>query len=298
MAYSKMTIPKFIEKKRTGQKITTITSYDYAFAKIVDESQIDLILVGDSLSMVMLGHKTTLMVTMDEMIHHTKAVARGVTNALIVGDMPFLSYKVDLKDAVYNAGRFIQAGAEAVKIEGGTEVLPIVNAILGADIQVMGHIGLTPQSVYKFGGNLVQGKVAQAAEKLIMDAKNLEKAGVFSIVLESIPWQLAKIITESVSVPTIGIGAGPHCDGQILVIHDMLGIYTDFKPKFLKYFANIGEEMRRAFAQYKEEVETSVYPDLEHSYEFPQDELDAVNEWVSSVDLDAEAENLKKKGKS
>jgi 3-methyl-2-oxobutanoate hydroxymethyltransferase len=295
MAYSKMTIPKFIEKKRNGQKITTLTSYDYAFAKIVDESQIDLILVGDSLSMVMLGHKTTLMVTMDEMIHHTKAVARGATNALIVGDMPFLSYKVDLKDAVYNAGRFIQAGAEAVKIEGGTEVLPIVNAIIGADIQVMGHVGLTPQSVYKFGGNLVQGKVAQAAEKLIMDAKNLEKAGVFSIVLESIPWQLAKIITESVSVPTIGIGAGPHCDGQILVIHDMLGIYTDFKPKFLKYFANIGEEMRKAFAQYKEEVETSVYPDLEHAYEFPQDELNVVNEWVSSVDLDAEAETFKKK---
>src|SRR5271157_2205315 len=230
MAFSKMTTKKLVEKKAAGQKIITITSYDYSFAKLVDQSNIDLILVGDSLSMVVLGNKTTLQVTMDEMIHHTTAVARGVTNALIVGDMPFLSYKVDLKDAVYNAGRFIQAGAEAVKIEGGTSVLPIVNAILGADIQVMGHIGLTPQSVYRFGGNLVQGKKAQEAEKLILDAKNLEKAGVFSIVLEGIPWQLSKIITESISVPTIGIGAGPYCDGQILVIHDMLGINTEFKP--------------------------------------------------------------------
>jgi len=294
VAFSKMTIPKLIEKKQNGQKIVTITSYDYAFAKLVDESQIDLILIGDSLSQVMLGYKTTLPVTMDEMIHHTKAVARGVSNALIVGDMPFLSYKVDLRDAVYNAGRFIQAGAEAVKIEGGTSVLPIVNAILGADIQVMGHIGLTPQSVYRFGGNLVQGKKAQEAEKLILDAKNLEKAGVFSIVLEGIPWQLSKIITESISVPTIGIGAGPYCDGQILVIHDMLGINTEFKPKFLKYFANIGDEMRKAFTQYKEEVETGVYPDVEHSYEFVQDELDAVNEWVASVNLNEEAERLRK----
>lgn len=293
MAFQKMTIPKLIEKKRNGQKITTITSYDYAFAKIVDESQLDLILIGDSLSMVMLGNKTNLPVTMDQMIHHTKAVARGVSNALIVGDMPFLSYKVDLKDAVYNAGRFIQAGAEAVKIEGGTEILPIVNAMIGADIQVMGHIGLTPQSVYRFGGNLVQGKTTEAAEKLVIDAKNLEKAGVFSMVLEGIPWQIAKIITESVSVPTIGIGAGPYCDGQILVIHDMLGIYTDFKPKFLKYFAQLGDEMRKAFALYKEEVETSVYPDLEHSYEFPQEELDAVNEWIASVDLDTEASKAK-----
>nr|MDO8111543.1 3-methyl-2-oxobutanoate hydroxymethyltransferase [Candidatus Sigynarchaeota archaeon] len=295
MAFSKVTTKKLIEKKQKGLKIVTLTSYDYAFAKIVDDSKIDLILVGDSLSMVMLGHKTTLAVTMDEMIHHTKAVARGVTNALIVGDMPFLSYKVDIKDAVYNAGRFIQAGAEAVKIEGGTEILPIVNAMIGADIQVMGHIGLTPQAVYKFGGNLVQGKTTEAAKKLLIDAKNLEKAGVFSIVLESIPWQLAKLITKSVSVPTIGIGAGPHCDGQILVIHDMLGIYTDFKPKFLKYFGNIGAEIRKALASYKDEVEKGVYPDMEHSYDFPKEDLDKVNEWFESADLDAEAARAKAK---
>ncbi|MBN2153179.1 MAG: 3-methyl-2-oxobutanoate hydroxymethyltransferase [Candidatus Lokiarchaeota archaeon] len=290
-----MTAKKLVEKKQKGQKIVTITSYDYAFAKIVDESKIDLILVGDSLSMVMLGHKTTLAVTMDEMIHHTRAVARGVNNALIVGDMPFLSYKVDIKDAVYNAGRFIQAGAEAVKVEGGTEILPIVDALVRADIQVMGHIGLTPQAVYKFGGNLVQGKTVEAAKKLVLDAKNLEKAGCFAIVLESIPWQVAKLITRSVSVPTIGIGAGPHCDGQILVIHDMLGIYTDFKPKFLKHFGNVGEEIRKAVGAYKDEVERGTYPDLEHAYEFPKGDLESVETWFSSADLDAEAERAKAK---
>nr|MDO8084740.1 3-methyl-2-oxobutanoate hydroxymethyltransferase [Candidatus Sigynarchaeum springense] len=290
MAMAKTTAKKLVEKKQKGQKIVTITSYDYAFAKIVDESKIDLILVGDSLSMVVLGHKTTLAVTMDEMIHHTRAVARGVSNAMIVGDMPFLSYKVDIKDAVYNAGRFIQAGAEAVKIEGGTEILPIVDALIRADIQVMGHIGLTPQAVYKFGGNLVQGKTVEAAKKLVLDAKNLEKAGCFSIVLEGIPWQVAKLITKSVSIPTIGIGAGPHCDGQILVIHDMLGIYKDFKPKFLKHFGNIGEEIQKAVSAYKDEVEKGTYPDLEHAYEFPKDDLDQFQSWYDSADLDKEAE--------
>jgi len=295
MSMLKMTTRKLIEKKQKGTKIVTITSYDYAFAKLVDETKIDLVLIGDSLSMVMLGHKNTLTVTMEEMIHHTKAVACGITNALIVGDMPFLSYKVDLKDAVYNAGRFIQAGAEAVKIEGGTEILPIVKAMIDADIQVMGHIGLTPQAIYKFGGNLVQGKTTETAKKLIMDAKNLEKAGVFAIVLECIPWQIAKIITKSVSVPTIGIGAGPYCDGQILVIHDMLGINTDFKPKFLKYFGNVGAEIRKALLAYKDEVEKSVYPAIEHAYDFPKEDLDVVTKWVESADLDAEAEKLKAK---
>ncbi|NMC05677.1 MAG: 3-methyl-2-oxobutanoate hydroxymethyltransferase [Candidatus Lokiarchaeota archaeon] len=295
MAFQKITARKLVEKKQKGQKIVTITSYDYAFAKIVDESKIDLVLVGDSLSMVMLGHKTTLAVTMDEMIHHTRAVARGVNNALIVGDMPFLSYKVDIKDAVYNAGRFIQAGAEAVKIEGGTEILPIVDALIRADIQVMGHIGLTPQAVYKFGGNLVQGKTIDAAKKLVLDAKNLEKAGCFAIVLESIPWQIAKAITKSVNIPTIGIGAGPFVDGQILVIHDMLGIYTDIKPKFLKYFGNIGEEMRKAIAAYKDEVEKGVYPAMEHSYDFPKDDLEKFQSWFDSASIDAEAEQAKAK---
>ena len=247
MALQKITVKDILEKKKKSEKIVTITSYDYSFAKIVDDSDIDLILVGDSLSMVMLGYKNTLSVTMDEMIHHTKAVSRGVSNALIVGDMPFLSYKIDINEAVKNAGRFVQeGGAEAVKVEGGTEICPTIRAMINADIQVMGHIGLTPQAIYEYGGFLVQGKTIEAAKKLILDAKNLEESGVFSIVLESIPWQIAKLITSSVNIPTIGIGAGPYCDGQILVIHDMLGIFTDIKPKFIKYFGNIGESIRLA----------------------------------------------------
>jgi 3-methyl-2-oxobutanoate hydroxymethyltransferase len=293
MALNKVTIKDIIEKKRKGEKIVTLTSYDYSFAKIVDEVGIDLILVGDSLSMVMLGYKNTLSITMDEMIHHTKAVSRGVSNALIVGDMPFLSYKIDKTEAVKNAGRFIQeGGAEAVKVEGGTEICSTIKAMIDADIQVMGHIGLTPQAIYKFGGFLVQGKTIQAAKKLILDAKNLEESGVFSIVLESIPWQVAKIITESIDIPTIGIGAGPYCDGQILVIHDMLGIFTDFKPKFLKYFGKLGKSIRKALIDYRNEVINSIYPDREHSYEFPQQEINKINQWVESIDICEEAHKL------
>lgn len=293
MSLQKVTIKDIIEKKKNGEKIVSITSYDYSFAKLVDGSGIDLVLVGDSLSMVMLGHSNTLSVTMDEMIHHTKAVSRGVSNALIVGDMPFLSYKIDIKEAVKNAGRFIQeGGAEAVKVEGGTEMCPTIKAILGADIQVMGHIGLTPQAIYKFGGFLVQGKTIEAAKKLILDAKNLEEIGVFSIVLESIPWQIAKLITKSINIPTIGIGAGPYCDGQILVIHDMLGIFTDIKPKFIKYFGKIGESISRALEEYRNEVKNGLYPDKEHSYEFPQDELEEINHWFEKNDNNEEARKL------
>mgnify|MGYP006291750987 CR=1 FL=1 len=288
-----MTAKKLIEKKQRGEKIVSITSYDYSFAKLVDESKIDFILVGDSLSMVMLGYKNTLYVTMDEMIHHTKAVARGATKAMVVGDMPFMSYKVDLIEAVKNAGRFIQeGGAEAIKLEGGTEMVPTIKAIIDADIQVMGHIGLTPQSIYKFGGFLVQGKTSDAAKKLVLDAKNLEKAGVFAIVLESIPWQVAKLVTENISIPTIGIGAGPYCDGQILVIHDMLGIFTDFKPKFLKYFGNIGESIKQALGDYKLEVENGDYPNMEHTYEYKEQDLDELTTWLESADLDEEANFL------
>lgn len=293
MSLQKITTKDLIEKKKKGEKIVTITSYDYSFAKIVDKSGIDLILVGDSLSMVMLGYKNTLSVTMNEMIHHTKAVSRGVSNALIVGDMPFLSYKVDVKEAVKNAGRFIQeGGAEAVKVEGGTEICPTIDAIIKADIQVMGHIGLTPQAIYKFGGFLVQGKTVEAAKRIILDAKNLEETGVFSIVLESIPWQIAKLITSIVDVPTIGIGAGPYCDGQILVIHDMLGIFTDFKPKFVKYFGNIGESISNALDNYKNEVINGIYPSGEHSYEFPQQDLNKINQWFDNVDICEEAHKL------
>ncbi|MFX1501331.1 MAG: 3-methyl-2-oxobutanoate hydroxymethyltransferase [Promethearchaeota archaeon] len=293
MALQKVTIRDILEKKKKGKKIVTITSYDYSFAKIVDQSDIDLILVGDSLSMVMLGYQNTLSVTMDEMIHHTKAVSRGVSNALIVGDMPFLSYKISQKEAVKNAGRFIQeGGAEAVKVEGGREICHTIKAMINADIQVMGHIGLTPQAIYKFGGFLVQGKTTEAAKRLIIDAKKLEQSGVFSIVLESIPWQIAKIITRTLDIPTIGIGAGEYCDGQILVIHDMLGIFTDFKPKFLKYFGNIGESIRDALNNYKNEVLNGIYPDREHSYEIPQEEVDKINKWVENVDLREEARRL------
>ena len=295
MSLEKMTTKKIIEKKKNGEKIITITSYDYSFAKIVDESNIDLILVGDSLSRVILGNKNTLSVTMDEMVHHTKAVSRGVSNALLVGDMPFLSYKVDIKEAVKNAGRFIQeGGAEAVKVEGGTEICPIIKAILDADIEVMGHIGLTPQKIYRFGGHLVQGRNIDAAKRLIMDAINLQEVGCFSMVLEGIPWQIAKIITNQVDIPTIGIGAGSHCDGQIIVIHDMLGIFTDFKPKFVKYFANIGQSIREALAKYREEVENTAYPDRDHSYEYPLNDLNEIDSWIESVDIQEESLKLKK----
>ncbi len=293
MSLQKVTIKDIIEKKKKGEKIVTITSYDYSFAKIVDDSGIDLVLVGDSLSMVMLGYTNTLSVTMDEMIHHTKAVSRGVSNALIVGDMPFLSYKIDKVEAVKNAGRFIQeGGAEAVKVEGGTEICPTIKAMMDADIQVMGHIGLTPQAIYEYGGFLVQGKTIETAKKLILDAKNLEEVGVFSIVLESIPWQIAELITNSIDIPTIGIGAGSYCDGQILVIHDMLGIFTDIKPKFLKYFGNLGEAISRALNDYKDEVLNGIYPDREHSYEFPQQELTKINEWIEGIDICEEAHKL------
>ncbi|HDZ19026.1 MAG TPA: 3-methyl-2-oxobutanoate hydroxymethyltransferase [archaeon] len=293
MALQKVTVKDIVEKKKNGEKIVTITSYDYSFAKLVDKSGIDLILVGDSLSMVMLGYNNTLSVTMDEMIHHTKAVSRGVSNALIVGDMPFLSYKVDIKDAVKNAGRFIQeGGAEAVKVEGGTEICSTIKAMIEADIQVMGHIGLTPQAIYEFGGFLVQGKTIEAAKKLILDAKNLEETGVFAIVLEGIPWQIAKLITIAVNIPTIGIGAGPHCDGQIIVIHDMLGIFTEIKPKFVKYFGKIGESISQALDDYRNEVINGLYPDLEYSYEFPQNDLSEINEWFESIDIHEEARKL------
>lgn len=290
MSLNKMTIKKFQAKKNKGEKLITLTSYDYSMAKLVDASGVDLILVGDSLSMVMLGYKNTLSVTLDEMIHHTKAVSRGVSNALIVGDMPFLSYKIDDKDALYNAGRFIQeGGAEAVKVEGGTEVCGLIKKIIRADIQVMGHIGLTPQAIYQYGGFLVQGKTINTAKKIITDALNLQKAGIFSLVLESIPWQLAKMVTEILEIPTIGIGAGPYCDGQILVIHDMLGIFTEFKPKFLKYFGNIGSAIKDAINGYKQEVEKGVYPTQEYSYDIQAEELNQIQEWYESADLEEEA---------
>ncbi|MHA1374776.1 MAG: 3-methyl-2-oxobutanoate hydroxymethyltransferase [Promethearchaeota archaeon] len=295
MSLRKVTIKRIIEKKQNGEKIVTITAYDYTLAKIVDACDLDLILVGDSLAMVMLGYQNTLSVSMDEMIHHTKAVSRAVSNALIVGDMPFLSYKINKTEAVRNAGRFIQeGGAEAVKVEGGTELCTTIKAMIDADIEVMGHIGLTPQKIYRFGGFMVQGKTIENAKHLILDAKNLQEAGVFSIVLESIPWQIAELITKEIDIPTIGIGAGPYCDGQILVLHDMLGLFTDFKPKFVKNFGNVRDSITEALEQYKNEVLDVIYPNKDYSYDYIGDQLEDLKEWVENNDLNKEAAELSK----
>ena len=263
----KNSVSTFMEAKNKNEKITMLTAYDYSMAKIIDNAGVNGILVGDSLGMVCLGYKDTLSVTMEDMLHHIKAVTRGSKDALVVGDMPFMSYQTSVYDAVKNAGRLIQEGlAGAVKLEGGASVCNQVKAIVNAQIPVMGHIGLTPQSVNMFGGFKVQGKDEIKAKQIIDDAKKLEDAGVFSIVLEGIPWKLAKIITESVTVPTIGIGAGKYCDGQILVYQDMLGLFSDFTPKFVKTYGNAGEVMNTAFKDYIEEVKNGVFPSEEHSY--------------------------------
>lgn len=263
----KRTVLTFKEAKVTGKKLAMLTAYDYSSAKLIDSCDVDGILVGDSLGMVCLGYKDTLSVTMDDMIHHIRAVSRGVENALVIGDMPFMSYQASVYDAVKNAGRLVQeAGAEAIKLEGGSEVEEQVKAIVKAQIPVMGHIGLTPQSVNMFGGFKVQGKDTQKAKQFIEDAKRLEDAGAFAIVLECIPKELAAIITNTVSIPTIGIGAGADCDGQILVYHDMLGMNLNFKPKFVKTYENIGALIQSSVHKYVDEVGKGTFPDNEHSF--------------------------------
>ncbi|MGE5373128.1 MAG: 3-methyl-2-oxobutanoate hydroxymethyltransferase [Solirubrobacterales bacterium] len=272
---ARVTTATLREKKANNEKITVLTAYDFGTAQIVDQAGIDVILVGDSLGMVVLGYENTLSVTMDDMIHHTKAVSRGVKNAMVVGDMPFLSYHVSLTETVRNAGRFVQeAGAHAVKIEGGQERTETIKAILDAQIPVMGHIGLTPQSVHQFGGFRVQGRDLEAARKLINDAIMLEKAGCFSIVLEGIPAPLAKKITEEVSIPTIGIGAGPDCDGQVLVSNDMLGIYKGHVPKFVRQYADLNDIMTKAVTAYRDEVKAGTFPAPEHCYAIKDDILE------------------------
>jgi 3-methyl-2-oxobutanoate hydroxymethyltransferase len=272
---ARITTATIREKKLKKEKISMLTAYDYSMAAMVDEAGIDMILVGDSLGMVYLGYENTLAVTMDDMIHHTKAVVRGSSHAMVVGDMPFLSYHVSAKEAVRNAGRFVQeAGAQAIKLEGGEERLPVVRAILDAQIPVMGHIGLTPQSVNQFGGFKVQGKDLETAQKLIRDAKLLEEAGVFSIVLEGVPTKLAERITAEVNVPTIGIGAGHHCDGQVLVINDMLGMFKGHIPKFVKKFANLEPLIIDALKGYKKEVEEGTFPGEEHGFTIKDDVLE------------------------
>lgn len=266
------TVSTFKKAKLEGKKLTMLTAYDYSTAKLIDESGINGILVGDSLGMVCLGYENTLSVTMEDMIHHTKAVARGAKNALVVGDMPFMSYQTSAYDAVVNAGRLIkEGGAQVVKLEGGATVCEQIKAIVNAQIPVMGHIGLTPQSVNAFGGFKVQGKSEEAAKKLIEDAKKIEEAGAFAVVLECVPHKLAEIISKNINIPTIGIGAGAGCDGQILVYQDMLGMFNDFKPKFVKHYANVGEIMKNAFKEYIKEVQEGSFPSLEHTFKIDED---------------------------
>jgi 3-methyl-2-oxobutanoate hydroxymethyltransferase len=253
--------------KQKGEKIAMLTAYDYATAKLIEGAGIPLILVGDSLGMVVLGYESTIPVTMDEMIHHTKAVVRGTTQALIVGDMPFMTYQVSVDDALRNAARFIQeGGAQTVKLEGGENMAETVKRIVSSGIPVMGHIGLTPQSIHQLGGFKVMGKTPEAAVRLINDAKALDEAGVFAIVLECVPEPLSKLITEKVSVPTIGIGAGKYCDGQVQVISDLLGLYTDFVPKHAKQYARLFEIIKSATADYIAEVQAGAFPTEKQSY--------------------------------
>ena len=263
----KTTIQDFMKKKAEGKKITMLTAYDYPFARIVDEAGIDAILVGDSLGMVVQGLENTLPVSMDEMIYHTKLVTRAVKNAMVVGDMPFMSYQAGVTDAVRNAGRFLkEAGAAAIKLEGGAEVAEQIRAMTRSDIPVMAHIGLTPQSIHRMGGYKVQGKTEEAADRLIEEARIVEDAGAFSLLLEAIPMGLAKRITAELSIPTIGIGAGPHCNGQVLVLHDVIGMFERFVPKFVKRYANLKESALKAVREYREEVEKGIFPSEETSF--------------------------------
>jgi 3-methyl-2-oxobutanoate hydroxymethyltransferase len=260
---TQITTASFLKMKQQGKKITTLTAYDYPFARILDQAGIDSILVGDSLGMVVQGRETTLPVTMDEMLYHTAMVARACQRALVIGDMPFMSYQGDLKDAVQNAGRFLkEAGASAVKLEGGADVCPVITALAKAGIPVQAHIGLTPQSVHQMGGFRVQ----RDEERLLKDAKDVEAAGAFSVVLEGIPSPISENITRALKIPTIGIGAGPHCDGQVLVLHDMLGINDRFLPKFVKKYADLAAAAQKGVADYIEEVQQGRFPSDEYEY--------------------------------
>lgn len=271
----KNTVVTFKEAKKKGEKLTMLTAYDYSTAKLIDESGVNSILVGDSLGNVVLGYEDTISVTMEDMIHHGAAVSRGVQNALLVIDMPFMSYQTSVYDAVVNAGRLMKEGrADAVKLEGGAEVCPQIKAITAAGIPVMGHLGLTPQSINAFGGFKVQGKSEAAAKKLLADAKAVEEAGAFSVVLECVPAKLAELISKELEIPTIGIGAGNVCDGQVLVYQDMLGMFSDFTPKFVKRFANVGEVMKEAFQAYCKEVQDGTFPAKEHEYSIADDVLE------------------------
>lgn len=263
----KNTVITIQQAKERGEKITMLTAYDYSMAKLIDQAGVNMILVGDSLGMVMLGYEDTLSVTMEDMIHHTRAVARGVKDTMVVADMPFMSYQTSVYDAVCNAGRLMKEGrANAVKLEGGREFAEHIRAITAASVPVVAHLGLTPQSLNAFGGFKVQGKTEEAARKLLEDARAVEAAGAVAAVLECVPAKLAKVVTEQLHIPTIGIGAGAGCDGQVLVYQDMLAMFGDFKPKFVKQFGEIGTMMKEAFQRYIEEVKSGVFPAEEHTF--------------------------------
>jgi 3-methyl-2-oxobutanoate hydroxymethyltransferase len=269
---NKLTIQDIIMMKAGGEKISMLTAYDASFAGLIDGAGVDIVLVGDSLGMVLLGYDSTVPVTMEEMLHHCRAVSRGVKRAVLVGDMPFLSYQVSESEAITNAGRFLkEAGCDAVKLEGGTEMCGKVQAIVKAGIPVMGHIGLTPQTASQLGGYKVQGKDVDSARILLQSARDLEEAGAFSLVLECIPAQLSEAITRAVTIPTIGIGAGKHCDGQVLVTHDMVGMFEKFIPTFVKQYTTLATEIKKAVAAYNEEVKSGVFPSEEHSFNMELD---------------------------
>lgn len=271
----KKTVSTFQDAKKNGEKLTMLTAYDYSTAKLIDEAGIDSILVGDSLGNVILGYEDTISVTMEDMIHHGAAVARGVKEAMVIIDMPFMSYQTSVYDAVVNAGRLMKEGrANAVKLEGGASVCPQIKAITDAGIPVVAHLGLTPQSVNAFGGYKVQGKSQEAAQRLLEDALAIQDAGAFAVVLECVPTKLATAISEKLRIPTIGIGAGNGCDGQVLVYQDMLGMFTDYVPKFVKQFANVGSVMKQAFVDYKKEVTEGTFPAEEHGYKIDDEVID------------------------
>lgn len=260
--------------KTRKDKIVMVSAYDYPTARIADEVGVDILLVGDSLANVVLGYPDTLSVTMDEMIHHTKAVSKASKRALVVGDMPFMSYQAGIEDSIRNSGRFLKEGrAQAVKVEGGRGVLKKIQSMLDSGVPVMGHLGLTPQWINQFGGYKVRGKTIDVAGAILEDAKKLEEAGVFNIVLECMPWRLAKLITEELEIPTIGCGAGPYCDGQVLVIHDILGLTAQKPPKFVKSYAHLDKSVAQALGAFKREVKSGKFPDLKHSYDMPKEEL-------------------------
>ncbi len=281
MERKKITITDLQSKKRDGKKITMLTAYDYPMARLVDDAGIDVILVGDSLGMVVLGLDSTVSVTMDMMIHHSIAARRGTKYAFLIGDMPFMSYQVSKEDAIRNAGRFMkEAGCDAVKLEGGEEVMDATIAIVNAGIPVLGHLGLTPQTVSKLGGFKVQGKDAEGANKILEQAYALERAGCFAIVLECVPDQVAKLITEKLTIPTIGIGAGRYCDGQVLVTNDMLGLFDRFVPKFVKQYVKLSDVISDGLKKYKDEVEKGIFPDSSQSFAIKDEEINKLKQGI------------------